>query len=162
MCVWERRWRGDGKLLVARGATGAVHCMHLSCRSDVCDPHTCLLISTTWLVRFCPPRSGVCSVHTSTSSFFRTQHFRACCTCFVQVFDSGSRAVLRQFQGHKRAVHVTRFAPDKLHVLSGGDDVTVRWWDVSTGQQLDRCVCVWLCVCVCVCVLGCVRWGAYS
>lgn len=43
-----------------------------------------------------------------------------------QVFDPSSRGVLRQFKAHKRAVHVTRFSPDKLHVLSGSDDVTAR------------------------------------
>lgn len=56
----------------------------------------------------------------------------------VQVFDAGSRTVLRQFKGHKRPCHVTRFSPDRLHVLSGGDDVTVRWWDMASGAQLLR------------------------
>jgi len=56
----------------------------------------------------------------------------------VQVFDANSRAVLRQLRGHKRPVHVTRWSPDRLHVLSGSDDVTVRWWDVSSGKQLAR------------------------
>lgn len=35
-------------------------------------------------------------------------------------------------------MHVTRFAPNKLHVLSGGDDALVRWWDVSEGKQVVR------------------------
>mmetsp|Transcript_5412 Transcript_5412/g.11948 ORF Transcript_5412/g.11948 Transcript_5412/m.11948 type:complete len:530 (-) Transcript_5412:1074-2663(-) len=56
----------------------------------------------------------------------------------VQVFDSSSRAVLRQLKAHKRPTHVTRFSPDKLHVLSGSDDVTARWWDVTAGQQVLR------------------------
>jgi len=47
-------------------------------------------------------------------------------TGVVQLFDTGSRNVLRQFKGHQRPVHVARFSPDKLHVLSGGDDATVR------------------------------------
>jgi U3 small nucleolar RNA-associated protein 15 len=55
-----------------------------------------------------------------------------------QVFDAGSRGVLRQFKAHKRPTRVARFAPDKLHVLSGSDDVTVRWWDVTSGAQLMR------------------------
>lgn len=58
-----------------------------------------------------------------------------------QVFDANSRSVLRQFKGHHRATHVARFAPDRSHVLSGGDDVTVRWWDVTTGSQVARHVC---------------------
>ncbi|KXZ44237.1 hypothetical protein GPECTOR_70g467 [Gonium pectorale] len=56
----------------------------------------------------------------------------------VQVFDSNSRSVLRQFKAHKRSTRVARFSPDKLHVLSGSDDVTVRWWDVSSGTQVLR------------------------
>lgn len=43
----------------------------------------------------------------------------------TQVFDVGSRAVLRQLKGHQRPVHVARFSSDKLHALSGGDDATV-------------------------------------
>jgi U3 small nucleolar RNA-associated protein 15 len=34
----------------------------------------------------------------------------------VQVFDSNSRDVLRQFKAHKRPTHVARFSPDRLHV----------------------------------------------
>jgi len=56
----------------------------------------------------------------------------------VQVFDAGSRAVLRQFKGHKRPTHVARWSPDKLHVLSASDDVTIRWWDVTSGEQVSR------------------------
>jgi len=56
----------------------------------------------------------------------------------VQVFDAGSRSVLRSFTAHQRATHVARFAPDRAHMLSGSDDVTVRWWDVTTGAQLLR------------------------
>lgn len=33
---------------------------------------------------------------------------------------------------------MTKFCPDKVHVLSGGDDVTVRLWDVSVGSQVMR------------------------
>jgi U3 small nucleolar RNA-associated protein 15 len=58
----------------------------------------------------------------------------------MQVFDAGSRSVLRQLKGHSRPVHVTRFASDKTHVLSGGDDVTLRWWDIASGKQLLRLV----------------------
>ena len=46
--------------------------------------------------------------------------------------------MLRQLKGHARPVHVARFSPDKVHVLSGGDDVTVRWWDISSGKQVAR------------------------
>ncbi|GIL86712.1 hypothetical protein Vretimale_19807 [Volvox reticuliferus] len=56
----------------------------------------------------------------------------------VQVFDANSRSVLRQFKAHKRPTRVARFGADKLHVLSGSDDVTARWWDVSSGTQVLR------------------------
>lgn len=48
--------------------------------------------------------------------------------------------MLRQLKGHQRPVHVARFAPDKVHVLSGGDDVTLRLWDISSGAQVLRLV----------------------
>ena len=44
----------------------------------------------------------------------------------VQIFQTNSRAVLRQLKAHQRPVHVARFSPDKLHVLSASDDATVR------------------------------------
>ena len=44
----------------------------------------------------------------------------------MQVFDGGSRAVLRQLKGHQAACHATRFAPDGQHILSAADDTTVR------------------------------------
>ena len=43
----------------------------------------------------------------------------------VQMFDSQKQTLLRQLKGHQRPVHTTRFAPDKMHVLSGSDDATV-------------------------------------
>lgn len=59
-------------------------------------------------------------------------------TGIVQVFDLGSRQILRQLKGHKGAVHWVRYAPqDKLHILSAGDDRTVRWWDVATSDPLS-------------------------
>ena len=56
----------------------------------------------------------------------------------LQVFDSGSRNVLRQLKGHQQACHVARFAPGGQHILSAGDDTTVRWWDVAAGEQQFR------------------------
>lgn len=56
----------------------------------------------------------------------------------MQVFDAESRSILRQLRAHRRPVHVTRFDPDRLHLVSGGDDATVRWWDMTSGQQISR------------------------
>lgn len=78
---------------------------------------------------------------TAYSGVFRSDGKLLAAGCedgIVQVFDAGSRSVLRQFKGHKRPTHVARWAPDKLHVLSGSDDVTIRWWDVTTGEQVSR------------------------
>ena len=41
------------------------------------------------------------------------------------MFDPQKQTLLRQLKGHQRPVHTTRFAPDKMHVLSGSDDATV-------------------------------------
>ncbi|KAL4854143.1 U3 small nucleolar RNA-associated protein 15 [Chlorella vulgaris] len=54
----------------------------------------------------------------------------------VQVFDAGSRTLLRQFKGHTAPVHVAKFAAGQLHVLSGSDDSHVSLWDVTSGQQV--------------------------
>jgi WD40 repeat protein len=55
-----------------------------------------------------------------------------------QVFDSGSRTLLRQFKGgHKAPVHVAKFAADQQHVLTGGDDGLLILWDVISGQQVS-------------------------
>ncbi|KAJ3179051.1 snoRNA-binding rRNA-processing protein [Gaertneriomyces sp. JEL0708] len=50
----------------------------------------------------------------------------------VQLFDLNSRAILRTLRGHDGAVHVAKFSPDHMQVLSGSDDKTVRVWDVPT------------------------------
>lgn len=52
----------------------------------------------------------------------------------LQVFDMGSRAILRTMKGHDGPVHVTRFSSDNTHVFSAGDDCSVRFWDVSSGE----------------------------
>ncbi|KAI8319199.1 WD40 repeat-like protein [Martensiomyces pterosporus] len=56
----------------------------------------------------------------------------------VQVFDVGSRAILRTFKGHTDPVHITRFLPNKVHVLSGSDDKTVRVWDIPSQTAVNE------------------------
>ncbi|KAK3679031.1 U3 small nucleolar RNA-associated protein 15 [Recurvomyces mirabilis] len=53
----------------------------------------------------------------------------------VQAFDTGSRAILRQWRGehgHKQAVHCVRWNPKVLtDLMSVSDDRTVRVWDLT-------------------------------
>ncbi|EMC92396.1 hypothetical protein BAUCODRAFT_287415 [Baudoinia panamericana UAMH 10762] len=53
----------------------------------------------------------------------------------VQAFDTGSRAILKQWRGehaHKQAVHVVRWNPNVLtDLMSTSDDRTVRVWDLT-------------------------------
>ncbi|KAJ3328410.1 snoRNA-binding rRNA-processing protein [Blyttiomyces sp. JEL0837] len=50
----------------------------------------------------------------------------------VQVFDMGSRAILRTLSGHKDSVRLTKFSPNYSHILSGSDDSTLRIWDMTS------------------------------
>ena len=50
----------------------------------------------------------------------------------LKVFDTGTGGMLRMLKGHTRAVHTCHFADDKVHLMSGGDDAVVRFWDVSS------------------------------
>lgn len=54
----------------------------------------------------------------------------------VQAVQPQSRAALRVFKGHTAPVHTTRFTGDGGHILSGGDDRSLRLWDVPTGACL--------------------------
>ncbi|WPH01468.1 Hypothetical protein R9X50_00431400 [Acrodontium crateriforme] len=53
----------------------------------------------------------------------------------IQAFDTGSRAILRQWRGdsaHKQPVHVVRWNPTVLtELMSASDDRTVRIWDLT-------------------------------
>ncbi|TQD90039.1 hypothetical protein C1H46_024443 [Malus baccata] len=50
----------------------------------------------------------------------------------VQVFDVKTRNPLRKLKSHTRPARFVKFpAADKLHLVSGGDDAIVKYWDVA-------------------------------
>ncbi|EPS68334.1 hypothetical protein M569_06434, partial [Genlisea aurea] len=56
----------------------------------------------------------------------------------VHVFEAKSRSHLRRLRGHAAAARLVCYprAADKLHLLSGGDDSVVKYWDVTTETCL--------------------------
>jgi U3 small nucleolar RNA-associated protein 15 len=54
----------------------------------------------------------------------------------VKVFDVQSKAMLRQMRSHQGAVTQTQWSADGLHMLSGGDDKSVRCWDLGTQEEV--------------------------
>src|SRR5205085_160650 len=45
---------------------------------------------------------------------------------------------VRRFEGHRGGVIGISYAPDGQHVLSTSYDLTVRLWDVASGQEARR------------------------
>jgi WD40 repeat protein len=45
---------------------------------------------------------------------------------------------IRIFEGHAGHVHSVDFSPNSNRLVSGGNDRTVRTWDLMTGQELKR------------------------
>lgn len=76
----------------------------------------------------CPARRGCAACELCSTC-------ELCTVPWLQLFDAGSRTLLRQFKGHKGPVHVARFAADNLHVLTGGDDGLAAMWDITSGLQ---------------------------
>lgn len=54
----------------------------------------------------------------------------------VKLWDTGTRAEILTFSGHKGWVNSAIFSPDNNYVLSAGTDGVVLMWDVNTGFTL--------------------------
>ncbi|KMS99273.1 hypothetical protein BVRB_2g046420 [Beta vulgaris subsp. vulgaris] len=56
----------------------------------------------------------------------------------VHVFEAKTRNQLRQLKGHSRPVRFVQYPNvDRLHLISGGDDSIVKYWDVATETSLS-------------------------
>jgi WD40 repeat protein len=57
--------------------------------------------------------------------------------CAIRVRD-GKGKELHQLEGHQGAVQALVFSPDHKMLASGGDDQSVRLWDITSGKQLHK------------------------
>ena len=54
----------------------------------------------------------------------------------VTVFEAATATLLRELAGHKDATRVVAWAADNMHLLSGSDDCSLRYWDLPTQKSL--------------------------
>ena len=55
----------------------------------------------------------------------------------IQVFDIGSRSILKTWKEHKQPVWITKFSPsDPTALMSASDDRTVRLWDLPSEESV--------------------------
>ena len=50
-------------------------------------------------------------------------------------FTSAGGPESRRFEGHTDRVCAIAFSPDGRHLASGSDDMTLRFWDIATGES---------------------------
>lgn len=54
----------------------------------------------------------------------------------IRLFDRHRNRLVRELRGHKPSfIDRVLFLPDGKHLISGGDDHTIRWWDLDTGEN---------------------------
>jgi WD40 repeat protein len=54
----------------------------------------------------------------------------------VQILDSSTLDVLREFRAHESATDALAFSPDGSRLVTGGDRQHVKVWDARTGERL--------------------------
>lgn len=54
----------------------------------------------------------------------------------IRMFDAGSGSLLRSFHGHAATVNAARQIPGRRQIISGGMDVSIRVWNMDTGEEL--------------------------
>jgi TIR domain-containing protein/WD40 domain-containing protein len=56
----------------------------------------------------------------------------------LQAWNIADGAKLHPFEGHKGEVNTVAIAPNGTQVVSGGDDGSVRLWELSSGRELHK------------------------
>lgn len=53
----------------------------------------------------------------------------------IYLLDSKTAEQKFKFIGHGNTVHSLCFSPDSTRLASGSGDMTIRFWDIKTGEQ---------------------------
>ncbi|NWF69609.1 MAG: protein kinase [Chloroflexi bacterium] len=53
----------------------------------------------------------------------------------IALIDTATNTVLTQLTGHSQTARAFAFSPDGMTLVSGGQDGTLRWWDVSGVEE---------------------------
>ncbi|HRE46929.1 MAG TPA: TIR domain-containing protein [Aggregatilineales bacterium] len=56
---------------------------------------------------------------------------------YIYVWEVESGRLIRQLIGHRDFVNSARFSPEGLHIVSGGQDGTIRLWDTAVMGMVD-------------------------